>query len=342
MAAENTRSTEGAYQLASVDRPPDVISEPAVLREATEPSALGERPLRVFAAVERNRKRLWAICYRMTGQRADADELAQEAIARAIERADQATGDDPTGWLLRLTTRLCIDHLRRHNVQRRVNELVDPLHGDEWSTGEGRSRAPEASALLREDLRYAVVVALQRLSSRQRAVLILHDVCERSFDEIAELLETNSNAARAVLHRARAALSAARLHETVDIPVDRDVVERFAQAIEAGAVDQLAELLAADVWGVADGGGIIQTAKKPTFGKRAVSRQWANGKRKLGQPVTAEIVVLNGEPAIIVRLAAMQNVIVAVVHLETRAERVVALRVNRDPRRFACAVPSTN
>ena len=305
------------------------------------PPALDERPLRVRAAVESNRKRLWAICYRMTGQRADADELAQEAVARAIERSDQATGDDPTGWLLRLTTRLCIDHLRRQKLQRRVNELVDPLNGEDWSIGEGLSRAPESTALLREDIRYAVVVALQRLSSRQRAVLILHDVCERSFDEIAEFVGSNSNAVRAVLHRARAALSAARVHENVDTPVDRDVVEKFAQAIEAGAVDRLAELLASDVWGVVDGGGIIQTAKKPTFGSRAVSRQWANGKRKLGQPVTAMIALLNGEPAIVIRLAAMPDVIVAVVHLETRDERVVALRVNRDPRRFAYAVASS-
>ena len=291
--------------------------------------------LRVLAAVEQNRKRLWAICYRMTGQRADADDLTQEAVARAIERSEQATLDDPTGWLLRLTTRLCIDHLRRRKIQRRATELVDPLNGDEWSIGDGFSGAPEATALLREDLRYAVVVALQRLSGRQRAVLILHDVCERSFEEIAELLGTNSNAARAVLHRARAALAAARVHETVDVPVDRSVVENFARAIEAGAVDRLTELLASDVWGMVDGGGIIQTANKPTFGSRAVGRQWANAKRKLGQPVTAEIVLLNGEPAIVIGLAAMPGVIVAVVHLETRAQRVVALRVNRDPRKFA-------
>jgi RNA polymerase sigma-70 factor (ECF subfamily) len=275
----------------------------------------------------------------MTGQRADADDLTQEAVARAIERSEQATGEDPTGWLLRLTTRLCIDHLRRQKIQRRVAELIDPLSGDEWSIGEGASGAPEATALLREDLRYAVVVALQRLSGRQRAVLILHDVCERSFDEIAELVDSNSNAARAVLHRARTALTAARVHEDVDIPVDREVVEKFAKAIEAGAIDQLAELLASDVWGIVDGGSIVETAKKPTFGSRAVSRQWANAKRKLGQPVTAKIVLLNGEPAIVVRLAAMPSAIVAVVHLETRAERVVALRVNRDPRRFAYAVP---
>jgi RNA polymerase sigma-70 factor (ECF subfamily) len=67
----------------------------------------------VLAAVERQRKRLWAHCYRMTGRRADADDLSQEAIARAIERAGELV--DPThaeAWLFRIATTVCLDHLR--------------------------------------------------------------------------------------------------------------------------------------------------------------------------------------------------------------------------------------
>jgi len=290
---------------------------------------------RVLAAIERNRSRLWALCYRMTGLRPDADELSQDAAARAIERSDQLGEEDPTGWLLQLTTRLCLDHLRRKKIERRVNELVDTVAGDRWVVGELSAKHPENAAVLREDVRFAVVLALQRLSPRQRAVLVLHDVCERSLDEIAQVLETNANAVKAVLHRARAALSAARVHEQVDIPVDQDVVERFARAIEAGAIDELTKLLAENAWGIVDGGGIVQTSKKPTYGARAISRQWANAKRKLGQPVRANVVTLNGERAIVVRLEAAHEVIDAVVHFVTRDGRVVALQVHRDPRRTA-------
>jgi RNA polymerase sigma-70 factor (ECF subfamily) len=275
----------------------------------------------------------------MTGLCADADELSQEAIARAIERSDQLGEDDPTGWLVRLTTRICLDHLRRKKVERRVNELADPLGPDsqseDWTVSAQSARHPENATVLREDLRFALIVALQRLSPRQRAVLILHDVCDRSLNEVAEILETNSNAAKAALHRARVALSTARRHEHVDVPVNQQVVERFAAAIEAGAMDVLTELLAEDAWGIVDGGGIVQTANKPTYGGRAISRQWANAKRKIAQPVTANIVMLNAERAIVVRLAAAPEVVVAVVHLETRDRLVVALRIHRDPRRIA-------
>jgi DNA-directed RNA polymerase specialized sigma24 family protein len=62
-------------------------------------------PARLLTTIERNGQRMWALCYRMTGRRADADDLTQESITRAIERAAQLTADDPTGWLLAIATR---------------------------------------------------------------------------------------------------------------------------------------------------------------------------------------------------------------------------------------------
>jgi RNA polymerase sigma-70 factor (ECF subfamily) len=284
-----------------------------------------------------NRRRVWAICYRMTGLRAEADELAQEAMTRALERAEQARESDAVGWLLRLTTTLCIDHLRRKKVERRLTELVDPLVGPEVSIGEP---GPERSAILREDLRFAVVVALQRLTPAQRAVLILHDVCERSLDEVALTMGTNANAAKATLHRARVALAEARRHARVDVPVDEAVVEKFARAVAAGSIEDLSALLAPDVWGITDGGGLIVTSNKPSHGSRAVTQQWANAKRRLDVAVTTDVVRLNGESAIVIRLAEAREVVVAVVHLETLGGLVRALRINRDPRRFVHLSPT--
>jgi len=294
-------------------------------------------------AVERNRRRVWAVCYRMTGQRADADDLAQEALTKAIERAEQAVGDDPTGWLLRLSTRLCIDHLRHKKVERRVTELVDPLSGNEWCVAESATRAPDFAAIIREDTRFAVVVALQHLSPRQRAALILHDVCSCPLSEVAQTLGTNPNAAKALLNRARAALAKARIRADIDVPVDRAVVEKFASAIEMGSIETITSLLADDVWGVVDGGGLVPAPKKPTFGREVVSRQWANAKRRLGgQRATATIVMLNGEPAIAIRLAESPEMVLAIAHLESRCGRVSALFVSRDPRKIAEALSSSS
>lgn len=287
----------------------------------------------LVAAIDRVRPRMWMIGYRMTGSRDDADDLAQEAVARAIERDSSREHDAGLeGWLLRIATTVALDHLRRRRVERRLTELADPLdlprlmpHGEEGT--------PEAMAVLRDDVRFAVVVALQHLPPRQRAALILHDVCDCALSEVAAAIGTNENAAKAVLNRARARVARQRRRRQVDAVADAAVVDRLADAISRRSIPDLAALLDEDVWGVVDGGGVVVTASKPTFGIRAVSRQWANADRRLPMPLAAEIRRLNGEAAVVVRLAGT-DVPVASIHVETLNGRIAAVRVVRDPRRL--------
>jgi RNA polymerase sigma-70 factor (ECF subfamily) len=215
-----------------------------------------------------------------------------------------------------------------------LTELVDPLDGDEWIV-DAEHVSAENALVLRDDVRYAVVVALQCLSAKQRAAIVLRDVCGLSLAEIADTLQSNENAVKALLQRGRVALAEARGPSDVDVPPSAEVVERFARAVQAGSIEDITALLARDVWGIVDGGGVVVTANKPTFGVRTVARQWANAKTKLGVPVLADVVRVNGEPAVLVRLQGMPEVVVALVHLETRAGRVVAQRVLRDPVRLS-------
>jgi len=287
----------------------------------------------VLAAVEQCRKPLWAHCYRMTGRRAEADDLSQEAIARAIERAeDLHDAGAADGWLFRIATTVCLDHFRRENRTRGLTDLVDPVAFDDLATP---SAGPETSAILRDDVRLAVVAALQHLAPKQRAALLLHDVCGLPLAEVASTLGSNGNAAKATLHRARAALARARGRIGVDVPVDLALVERLARALESRSVDALAALLADDVWGVVDGGGVVQVARRPTFGARALVRRFANLSRRVTVPVACRVVRLNGEPAVLVTLPSAGNTVFASVHVETSGERIVAMRVVRDPAKLA-------
>lgn len=178
------------------------------------------------------------------------------------------------------------------------------------------------------------MVALQHLPARQRAALILHDICDQPLPAVAATLGTNANAAKAVLNRARAALAKARHHLDVDPIADREVAHRLACAIEQRSVEAITALFADDVWGVVDGGGIVQAATKPTYGIRAVSRQWANANRRQIVPVAAHVRLINGEPAVLVTIPEADNAVMAMVHLETRRGRIAALRTNRDPRKL--------
>src|SRR5204862_4623753 len=114
-AVDGGRAGPSPYPRRRPDRPRD-------------PSMPDAASTAVLAAVERLRKRLWAHCYRMTGHHADADDLCQEAIARAIERsAELATAAKADAWLFRIATTVCLDHLRRRRRIERATDLVDPV-----------------------------------------------------------------------------------------------------------------------------------------------------------------------------------------------------------------------
>jgi RNA polymerase sigma-70 factor (ECF subfamily) len=288
----------------------------------------------VLAAVERCRRRLWAHCYRMTGRRYDADELSQEAIARAIERADTLQDAQAVeGWLFRVATTVCLDHLRQVQRVRKVTDLVDPISFEEFAD---KGPSLEGASLLREDVRLAVVAALQHLPAKQRAALLLHEVCGLSLQEVALAAGSNENAVKATLHRARAALRRARGRDDVDASVDPELVERLARAFEARSLEALSALLLDDVWGVVDGGTLVETARRPSSGARALLRRFANLTRKLGDVrVACRVLWLNGEPAVVTILPDAGGAVFSSVHVETRSGLIAAMRVVRDPAKLA-------
>jgi RNA polymerase sigma factor (sigma-70 family) len=271
-----------------------------------------------------HRRRVWGLCYRMTGERQAADELAQEALARAVERGGEAGDFEP--WLYRVATNVCLDWLRRRAVERRVLRLVDPVDLDEapFAGADAESRL-----LRRDDLRLAVMTSLQALPPRQRAVLLLREVLDRSTEETAQTLGLSAANVKVLLHRARARLDEVHRVGVPDAPVDAAVVERFARALEAGDLDGLARLLADDVWGLVDDG---VSRRRPTLARRAVTRQWANAMRRYGRADAVRRVRLNGEAALLVVVGGCA---LASIHLETRAGLVVSIRTLLDPPRLA-------
>jgi RNA polymerase sigma-70 factor (ECF subfamily) len=209
--------------------------------------------------LESHRAELTAYCYRMLGSVHDAEDQVQETLLRAWkarDRYDPAKASLRT-WLYRIATNVCLTALE----SRGRRPLPSGLGAPSRDTGAPLRPAldipwlepfPDArfDTEARADLRLAWVAAVQELSARQRAALVLRDVFGFSAAEVADQLGTTVAAVNSALQRARATVDglgdAADVREAPD-PARHATIERYLRAFEAADVPALVKLLADDV-----------------------------------------------------------------------------------------------
>ncbi len=216
---------------------------------------------------ERHRRELQAHCYRMVGSFEDSEDLVQETFARAW-RARKGFRREGRwsfrAWLYRIATNACLDHLARRAprlLPADVAPAADPDADMPPVTSDvpwldpypDRLVDPHEAAVARETLEIAFVAAVQHLSPRQRAALILRDVAGFSARETAELLGTSVPAVNSALQRARKRLSDRLPSRRVtwalsDDPTteERALARRYVEALERRDFAALAALVRAD------------------------------------------------------------------------------------------------
>lgn len=180
-----------------------VIVEMNGVEQAMDPvvpavAAVPSSPTRAFEAVFRaDHRSIVALAWALTGDRAVAEEVTQEAFLRAHQRWGRIGGyDNPGAWVRRTAINLALSDRRRRGAERRALERVGPP---------AESSDDGAGAVASADRFWRAVRALPR---RQAAVVALHYVEDRSVAEIATVLEIAEGTVKAHLHQARAALSA--------------------------------------------------------------------------------------------------------------------------------------
>ncbi len=211
------------------------------------------------------RAELLAHCYRMTGSVSDAEDRVQETYLRAWKAFHAFDGRSSVRtWMYKIATNTCLSSLtaasrrvlptglgqpagdpRAALNQRDDIDWVEPLPDQMlWSAS---PEDPENRAVSREGIGLAFVSAVQELPPKQRAALVLREVVGLSAAETAEVLETTTASINSAMQRARATLGEAT-HELPELSAaDRAVVQRFIDAFEAHDLDDLTEVLTADV-----------------------------------------------------------------------------------------------
>lgn len=272
-----------------------------------------------------HRNLLFTVAYEMLGSAADAEDVLQETWLRWVD-VDLEQVRDPRAYLVRITTRQSLNRLR--SMKRRREAYVGPWLPEPLLT------APDVAEdfELAESVSMALMLVLETLSPTERAVFVLREAFGVGYDEIAAAVDKSPAAVRQIAHRARQHVEARRPQAVVDPAEARAAVRSFQHAIETGDLQGLLDVLAPDVVLVADGGGFKQAALRPITGADKVVRFLLGSLGKTPGTVTSNPTVVNGNPALAVRLDGELDSIVAA---QVVAGRITSLYFVRNPEKLS-------
>ncbi len=257
-------------------------------------SKAASESLQVFESL---RHELIALAYRMLGDAARAQDTVQEAWLRWD--CHDGIADSPRAFLVTVVTRLCLNELssaRARREESRSNRLPEPV--DLGEAGMARLEAVEQVSM-------AFLVALERLTPAERAVLLLHEVFDFSHDEIASLIVRTPATCRKLLERARSGVVEGRKLVTASREEHARLLAAFVRAATAGDFGTLVDLLAQDAVLVTDGGetgakyGRFRNLPEPLTGATKIAHFVAAVSEQGGLDV--ELRELNGRAAAVLR-----------------------------------------
>jgi RNA polymerase sigma-70 factor (ECF subfamily) len=223
----------------------------------------------------------------------------QEAFFR-LERARQrgAVVESPKAYLATATTRLAIDHMRSARVRRESyvgTWLPEPVVTDLHDS-------PDQMAELSDSLSMAFLVLLESLSPVERAVFLLREVFDYSYEDIAQIVDKSEDNCRQIFRRARQHLDDNHARYEASSEHSETLLRSFLAAARDGDMDQLVDLLAADAVFYGDGGGKATAVRQPLYGRDRIATFVVTLFRQAARlRVTVEPVLVNGGPGILTR-----------------------------------------
>jgi RNA polymerase sigma-70 factor (ECF subfamily) len=269
-----------------------------------------------------HRGRLLGLAYRMLGSRSDAEDIVQDAYLRFAGAQDVHNAE---AFLVTVVTRLCLDRLKSARAQREV--YVGPWLPEPVFDAEGLSA--DAATELADDLSFALLLALDRLSPLERAAFLLHDVFDTPFSEIAAMLDRSEAACRQLATRARRAVRDERPAPAATPDNHARLLQAFGEAVTSGDVARLAELLREDAVAITDGGGRKTAARNPIQGADKIARFFIGlAAKNAGHEIRVEPTMINGA---IGALLYLDGELDHTMSMAISGEKIAAIYIVRNP-----------
>ncbi len=269
-----------------------------------------------------HRGRLLGLAYRMLGSRSDAEDVVQDAYIRFAGAQDI---HNPEAFLVTVVTRLCLDRIKSARAQRET--YVGPWLPEPVFDVEGL--APDAATELADDLSFALLLALDRLSPLERAAFLLHDVFDMPFADVAAMLDRTEVACRQLATRARRAVREARPAPAAPPDHHARLLSAFSEAVASGDISRLAGLLREDAVAVTDGGGRKTAALNPIMGADKVARFFlALAAKNADRDIRIEPAMINGTAG---ALLYMDGEVDHTISVAIDGDRIAAIYIVRNP-----------
>jgi RNA polymerase sigma-70 factor (ECF subfamily) len=279
------------------------------------------------------RGRLLGLAYRMLGSRSDAEDVVQDAYLRFASAQEV---QNPEAFLVTIVTRLCLDRLKSARAQRKI--YVGPWLPEPVFDAERLSA--DVATEFADDLSFALLLALDRLSPLERAAFLLHDVFDMPFADVARLLNRTEPACRQLATRARRAVREKRPTSVATPDHHARLLSAFSEAVASGDVSRLAGLLREDAVALTDGGGRKSAALNPIRGADKVARFFISlANKNIGRDIRIEPTMINGTVG---ALLYMDGELDQSLSMAIDVDRIAAIYIVRNPDKLRHVPTSTH
>ncbi|MCR2821741.1 RNA polymerase sigma-70 factor [Lederbergia panacisoli] len=270
---------------------------------------------------------LFSIAYRMTGSIADAEDLVHEAFLTYDRISSEKVIENKKAYLCKIVMNSSIDKMRSAASRREVyvgEWLPEPL------VDEGGD--PSQTYLMKESISTAYLLLLQQLSEDERAVFLLREVFQYSYEEISAIIEKSPSNCRQIFHRAKKSMENRPKAPSLDFQSMRMRVEQFTMALQKGNIHKMLELLKTDSVFISDGGGKVKAALNPIYTSERIVFLFTSIMKKLPENSRMEFRVVNGYPGVVILV---NDLVAYVVSLEFHEDEISRIYMVANPEKLA-------
>jgi RNA polymerase sigma factor (sigma-70 family) len=233
-----------------------------------------------------HRRLLTTYAYNIIGSYEDAKDIVQDAYLKFMHV--DAEIENKKAYLIRTVINLSI------NFKKRQKKLLSEYRGV-WLPEPVATEKADAEINSKETLSYSLMVLLEKLNTRQRAVFILKEAFNYDHEEIADVLGISVENSRKILSRAKEQLKSSDVATPKKIP--REYFDNYINVVHNGDMQELEKLLNEDIVLISDGGGKASASLHPIEGKEPAMKFLLGVYNKFYRDKRIEKVLINHQPA---------------------------------------------